>query len=433
MKNNLNILVIGSGGREHALAWKLSQSKRVNQLYVAPGNGGSANVATNIALDISNHQAVIDICREHKIDMVVIGPDDVLAAGLTDLLTQEGIAAFGPTKAAAQIEASKSYAKDIMKQAGVHTAEYKEFDDYQLALDYTHTLTPPIVIKADGLALGKGVVIASTHQEAQSALQSMMQEDAFGVSGHKVVIETFLQGTEISTHAFCDGDQYVMFPSAQDHKPIGEGDTGLNTGGMGTIAPVPLVSQQEVNVLGEKLVGPLLEQMKQQTTPYQGVLYPGLMMSDGDYHVVEYNARFGDPETQSYMRLLKTDLVDILEACIEGHLGKLAIEWSPGFACCIVLASEGYPGNYAKGKVITGINRAEQQEDIMVFHAGTKQDSDQLVTSGGRVLGVTAVADTLEAALQKAYAAADMIEFEGKQLRRDIGKRPTPEWKKQAK
>lgn len=425
----LNILIIGAGGREHALAWKITQSKRLKKLFVAPGNAGTSKIATNLELDISNHQSVIAACRSNHIDMVLIGPDDALAAGLADDLQTRNIAVFGPSKAAALIEASKSFAKEIMRSAGVHTASYQEFTDFDKAVEYIKKITPPIVIKADGLALGKGVIIAQDHNQAQTALATMIQDNTFGDSGHKVVIEEFLEGVEISTHAFCDGKNYSMFPSAQDYKPIGEGDKGPNTGGMGTIAPVPWMSKADVTKLGQKLVAPILKELNNLNSSFCGCLYPGLMMSAGNYHVVEYNARFGDPETQSYMRLLKTDLVDIIEACIKGQLQNLKIEWNPGYACCIVLASAGYPANYTKGEIINGVDKAESMEDIVVFHAGTKQESGNLITNGGRVLGVTATSQSLDEALNKAYKAVKKISFTGMQYRKDIGKRPLPDWK----
>lgn len=426
--SKLNVLVIGSGGREHALAWKISQSPRLNKLYLAPGNGGTYILATNLPLDISNHSAILDACKQYSIDLVVIGPDDVLAAGLADDLRAEGINTFGPSKHAAQIESSKTFAKDIMKQAGVNTASYHEFDDYGKAVKYLNLVTYPVVIKADGLALGKGVIVCQNKQEAQKAIKDMMQEHIFGVAGNKVIIEQFLLGAEISLHAFSDGKDYVMFPSSQDHKPVGEGDTGLNTGGMGTIAPVPWVSQEYVDKLGRQLVKPVLEELKACDSQYSGLLYPGLMLSDDNYNVIEYNARIGDPETQSYMRILKTDILDILEACAVGSLSKIDIKWSDKYACCIVLASGGYPGSYNKGQIITGLDEAEKLEGIVVFHAGTKLDDDKLVTNGGRVLGVTAIGQTLDEALEKAYVAVKKIHFEGMQYRTDIGRRPTPDW-----
>lgn len=427
-QNKLNVLVIGSGGREHALAWKISQSPRLNKLYLAPGNGGTYILAINLPLDISNHSAILDACKQYSIDLVVIGPDDVQAAGLADDLRAEGINTFGPSKHAAQIESSKTFAKDIMKQAGVNTASYHEFDDYGKAVKYLNLVTYPVVIKADGLALGKGVIVCQNKQEAQKAIKDMMQEHIFGVAGNKVIIEQFLLGAEISLHAFSDGKDYLMFPSSQDHKPVGEGDTGLNTGGMGTIAPVPWVSQEYVDKLGRQLVKPVLEELKARDSQYSGLLYPGLMLSDDNYNVIEYNARFGDPETQSYMRILKTDILDILEACAVGSLSKIDIKWSDKYACCIVLASGGYPGSYNKGQIITGLDEAEILEGIVVFHAGTKLDGDKLVTNGGRVLGVTAIGQTLDEALEKAYVAVKKIHFEGMQYRTDIGRRPTPDW-----
>lgn len=422
----LNILVIGSGGREHALAWKIAQSAKLEKLYIAPGNAGTDSVGTNLPLDISDHHAVIHICQKHKIDLVVIGPDDVLASGLVDFLQKHSILVFGPTKSATQIESSKTFAKEAMRRAGVNTAGYKEFTNYYDALDYLNDVSFPIVIKADGLALGKGVVICHNNAEAIDTLKSIMQDNVFGDAGNKVIIEQFLEGAEISTHAFCDGKTYKMFPSSQDHKPIGEGDTGLNTGGMGTIAPVPWVSMVNIEELGKQLVEPILKELKAHGDEYSGLLYPGLMLSGNNYNVIEYNARFGDPETQSYMRLLKSDLLEILLACAEGNLAKQKIEWGNKFACCIVLASGGYPGSYNKGEVITGVDQAEKIKDIVVFHAGTKADGEKLVTNGGRVLGVTATGKTSDEALKKAYEAIKKIHYVGAQYRTDIGQRPTP-------
>ncbi len=426
--SKLNVLVIGSGGREHALAWKLAQSARINKLFIAPGNGGTGQLATNIALDITNHSSILSACRENSIDLVVIGPDDVLASGLADELKKANILVFGPIKSAAQIETSKTFAKEVMQTTKVNTASYKEFNNYHKALDYLNDAIFPIVLKADGLALGKGVIICNDKLKASNTLKNIMQDNVFGDAGKTVIVEEFLQGAEVSLHAFCDGKTYKMFPSSQDHKPIGEGDTGPNTGGMGTIAPVPWVSQKYVDKLGGQLVEPILEELKTRGGKYSGLLYPGLMLSDNNYNVIEYNARFGDPETQSYMRLLKSDLLEILLACAKGKLASQNIEWADGYACCIVLASGGYPGPYNKGEVITGIAEAEKLEDIVVFHAGTKLDGDKFVTNGGRVLSVTATGNTLNEALNKAYAAARKIHFKGMQYRTDIGKRPVPNW-----
>ncbi len=432
-QNKLNVLIIGSGGREHALAWKISQSPKLNKLYVAPGNAGTAQVAINVDIDITAHKEVLEVCKLYNIDFVVIGPDDVLASGLADELQKNNILVFGPTQSAAQIESSKSFAKRIMLNAGVNTAKYKEFNDINKANKYLDRIDYPVVIKADGLALGKGVIICHNKKEAQKSLKSMMLDDIFGESGSKVVIEQFLEGTEISLHAFCDSKTHAMLPSSQDHKPIGDGDTGPNTGGMGTISPVPWANQNYVEDLGGELVGPVLNELKLQDSSFSGLLYPGLMISKNNYYVIEYNARFGDPETQSYMRLLKSDLLEILLACAKGNLDKLKIEWAGEFACCIVLASGGYPGNYNRGEVITGVDDAEKFGDIVVFYAGTKLEGDKLVTNGGRVLGVTATGKTLNKALDKAYEAVKKIHFNGMQYRTDIGKRPIPNWIKKPK
>jgi phosphoribosylamine--glycine ligase len=415
----MNILIIGSGGREHALGWKIKQSTKCGLLYFCPGNAGTEILGKNLAIDPHDHSAVIAKCSELRVGLVVIAPDDFLAEGLADSLATAGVKVFGPTKAASELEWSKSYSKRLMKKYGIPTAKYEVFNDAIEAISYAEKQSFPLVIKADGLALGKGVVIAENFDEAKSAILGMMTGGLHGEAGKTVVIEEHLIGREISTHAFSDGEHIAMFPSSQDHKRIFEGDKGPNTGGMGTVAPLPWVTSEMMDRIKMEVVIPLINAMREERREFKGLIYPGIMITDEGPKVIEFNARFGDPETQSYMRLLKTDLIDIMIACVDGTLDKINIEWEIGSACCIVLASGGYPGSYEKGIEILGIDTLHSDE--VVFHAGTKIHDGKVVTSGGRVLGVTAVGIDLKDALAKAYATATKINFAGKQLRSDIG------------
>lgn len=422
MKNN--ILIIGSGGREHALGWKLKQSPKVGKIYFAPGNAGTALIGENISSNILNHDEIIDFSKKNNIDMVVVAPDDPLAAGMVDDLQNTGIRAFGPVKKAAQLEYSKAFAKELMKSARIPTAKFETFDDYISAKKYLKKQSLPIVIKASGLALGKGVVVAQTMEEASEALKSIMIDKLHGDAGNTVVIEEFLEGQEVSFHAFCDGITASLFPTSQDHKQIFDGDTGANTGGMGTIAPVSWVTEDLINKVKNTVVLPILKELKKRGIMYKGILYPGIMVTKNGPKVLEFNARFGDPETQSYMRLLKTDLFDIFNACIDGTLSEMNIAWENNTACCIVLASKGYPQSSQKGIPITGLKKID--DNSVVFHAATKKQNNELVTNGGRVLGVTATGKTLKEALKKAYTAVNKINFDGVQFRKDIGFRKKP-------
>ena len=352
---------------------------------------------------------------------MVIGPDDVLASGIVNSLQAAGIKVFGPAREAAEIEWSKSFAKDLMKRLGIPTARAEEFTEIKLAKDYAKNSDYPLVIKASGLALGKGVVIANSYEETAAALEEMLVKKVFGPAGETVIIEEFLQGIEISIHAFCDGKTFSLFPAAQDHKRIFDNDQGPNTGGMGTVAPVPGVSREVLQEIKEKIIAPVLSGLKNMGREFKGILFPGIMLTKDGPKVLEFNARFGDPETQSYMRLLKTDLVDILLACTDGRLADLKIDWQENLSiCCVILASAGYPVTYKKGFPIRGIEEAEEDKDVVIFHAGTKIINNNLVTNGGRVLGVSATGSTLEDARQKAYKAVALIDFEGKQFRKDI-------------
>jgi len=430
-----NILIIGGGGREHSLAWKLKQSPKVSKIFIAPGNAGTAQEGENVGIKVNEFDKLIEFVKKENIDLTVVGPDDPLALGIVDAFQSQGLKIWGPNKKAAQIEASKAFAKELMRANNIPTAEYKVFTDYDEALAYTEKKGVPtrldsasssieprrIVIKASGLALGKGVAVCQNPEEAKKFLRQVMVEKIFGDSGSEVVIEEFLEGQEFSIHAFCDGKNFTLLPASQDHKAIFDGGIGPNTGGMGTIAPLPWVDQELMNEVASRIVKPVLDGLKNMGAPFTGLLYPGLMMTKTGPKVIEFNSRFGDPETQSYMRLLKTDLFDILDACVNGNLNKLNIEWHPGFACCIALASGGYPGKYEKGKTITGIEEAEKMDGIIVFHAGTIILDSMIATNGGRVLGVTATGDTLKEALDKAYEAIKLINFEGMHYRKDIG------------
>ncbi len=423
-----NILIIGSGGREHALGWKLKQSPKVGKIYFAPGNAGTAEIGENVPLDITKNKKVVAFAKNNPIDMVVVGPEDQLGAGMSDDLEAAGIRTFGPTKKAAQIESSKSFSKELMKSAKIPTAKFESFDNYKSAHDYLVKQELPIVIKASGLCLGKGVVVAQTVNEAVDALQKIMVDKIYGDAGNNVVIEEFLKGVEVSFHAFCDGKTASLFPTSQDHKQIFDGDTGPNTGGMGTIALVPWVTENLINEVKNTVVLPILKELQKRRIIYKGILYPGIMVTKNGPKVLEFNARFGDPETEPYMRLLKTDLYDIFNACIDGTLSEINIEWKNQSACCIAIASKGYPESSQKGVPITGISEANKEKNCIVFHAATKKQHDLLVTNGGRVLYVSAVGKTLKDALKKAYKGVNKIHFNGMQYRKDIGFRSKPEF-----
>lgn len=415
-----NVLIIGSGGREHALAWKLAQSPRIKKLFVAPGNGGTRQVAENIEITTTDIDGLVAFAENNDIGLTVVGPDGPLALGVVDAFQARRLRIFGPTRVAAEIESSKAFSKNLMREAGIPTAAFQVFSEYDKALAYVRKRGAPIVIKASGLALGKGVYVCQTLAEAEASLTEIMLEHIHKDAGKEVVIEEFLDGQEISIHAFCDSKTFALLPSAQDHKPIRDGDEGKNTGGMGTIAPISWVSTDTLHILGEQVVRPTLEALAKRGRQFSGLLYPGLKMTTSGPKVLEFNARFGDPETQSYMRLLKTDLLDILEACVDNTLSKLTIEWHTGFAACVIIASGGYPDEYKKDVPLRGVAEAGRVPNVVVFHAGTSF-SGELRTSGGRVLGVTATGNTLRDALDRAYEATQLIEFEGMQYRRDIG------------
>ena len=421
----MNILVIGGGGREHTLAWKLAQSPSATKLYDIPGNPGMAAVAECVSgISIEDNEAVVAFAEEHAIDLVVIGPEVPLTNGIVDAFEAAGILAFGPRKAAAELEGSKAFSKGLMKKYGIPTAKYEVFTDAEAAKDYVRQEGAPIVIKADGLAAGKGVIVAETCDEALAAVADIMEDQEFGAAGNRVVIEEFMEGEEASLLCFTDGETIVPMISSQDHKRAYDGDKGPNTGGMGTYAPAPVMTPAMIEATKEKILKPVIAAMKQEGRTYQGCLYAGLMITKDGPKVVEFNARFGDPETQVVLPLLKSDLVDIMVACAkgDGSLKDLDIAWSDGAAVCVVLASGGYPKSYRKGYEITGLDEAEKL-GCHVFHAGTAERDGSVVTAGGRVLGVVAEAADVRAAVDKAYQGVNAIAFKDKMFRHDIAHR----------
>ncbi|MGN0565885.1 MAG: phosphoribosylamine--glycine ligase [Candidatus Limousia pullorum] len=421
----MKILMIGSGGREHALIKKLLESPKVEKIYCAPGNGGIACDAENVNISAMDIEGVVNFSKENKIDLVFVAPDDPLAAGMVDALEAEGIRAFGPKKAAAEIEASKVFSKNLMKKYGIPTADYQVFDNSKDALDYVaNNNMAPVVVKADGLALGKGVLICQTVEDAKAAIHSIMDDKKFGESGSRVVIEEFLTGPEVSVLSFTDGKCVKPMVSSKDHKRALDGDKGLNTGGMGTISPNPYYTDEMAEICRKTIFEPTIEAMNKEGRTFKGCLYFGLMLTPKGPKVIEYNARFGDPETQVVLPRLETDLVDICEAVIDGTLGDLDIKWKKGAAACVVMASGGYPESYKKGIEMSGLDEKGGVEGAIVYHAGTKLENGKFYTNGGRVLGVTAVDDTLEGALKKAYEAVEKISFEGAHYRKDIGTCP---------
>ncbi|WP_289141227.1 phosphoribosylamine--glycine ligase [uncultured Brevibacillus sp.] len=414
----MNILVIGGGGREHTIAWKLLQSPKVKKVYCAPGNGGIAGVAQNVPIGVNDFAALAQFAKDEGIDLTVVGPEDPLLGGIVDFFQERNLPIYGPNGKAALIEGSKSFAKSLMKRYGIPTSEYESFLDYESAIAYVREKGAPIVVKADGLAAGKGVVVAETLQEAEEALRQIMQDHVFGEAGARVVIEECMRGEELSLLAFVDGETVKPMITSQDHKRIFNDDLGPNTGGMGTYAPVPHMSEALVDEVVETIVKPMAKGMASDGIPFKGILYTGLMITEQGPKVVEFNARFGDPETQVILPLLETDLVDIFVATIKGELDAVDVTWKKGSAVCVVMAAPGYPGEYPKGQVIQGLNKVRDQ--VTVFHAGTKETDKGIVTSGGRVLGVVGTGENLEKAREAAYAAVAEISFEGAQYRTDI-------------
>lgn len=421
----MKVLVVGGGGREHAIIRKLKESPEVTALYCAPGNGGIAADAQCVPIKATDVTAMVEFAVREKMDYVVVAPDDPLALGMVDALAERGIPAFGPTRAAARIEASKVFSKNLMKKYGIPTAAYEVFDDAAKAREYLRRQSRyPVVVKADGLALGKGVLICHSEQEADDAVRSMMEDHAFGVSGSRIVVEEFLTGPEVSVLSFTDGKTIVPMVSSMDHKRALDGDEGLNTGGMGTIAPNPYYTPEIARLCQRTIFEPTVAAMNAEGCPFQGCLYFGLMLTPEGPKVIEYNCRFGDPETQVVLPLLKSDLFAVMRAVTAGTLAQTPVEFSSRSAACVVLASGGYPQKYESGKPIEGLTRGQLEDArATVYHAGTRMDGEVLLTAGGRVLGVTAVEDTLLEAVKTAYEAAEQIRFEGRHMRRDIGRR----------
>ena len=417
----MNVLVIGSGGREHAITWKLSQSQKLKKLYALPGNPGMAELGENVGgISIDDQSAVIRFCHEKQIDLVIVGPEVPLAAGLADSLSQEGIHCFGPKQNAAKIESSKVFAKDFMARHHIPSARYAAFSDLDAASQHLHSVDYPIVIKASGLAAGKGVILPETMEEAETTLKSILIDKAFGSAGDEVVIEERLVGEEVSLMAFTDGTSVVPMLPAQDHKRLLDGDAGPNTGGMGAYAPTPVFTAELLSEAIEVALEPAVNGLKSEGTPFVGVLYAGLMLTPNGIRVLEFNCRFGDPETQVVLPLLETDLLEIVQACIYGRLAEVNIEWKKGAAVCVVLASKGYPEKVESGKPVIV---QELPQDIICFHAGTKIKDGNLITAGGRVFGLTAWANDIEAVLSKVYSSIDKVSFEGMQYRKDIAHR----------
>ncbi|EEF58305.1 phosphoribosylamine--glycine ligase [Pedosphaera parvula] len=424
----MKLLVIGSGGREHALVWKLAQSPHVTQMWCAPGNAGIAqerlakNQSTMECVNIGaeDFPKLLDFAKEKKIDLTVVGPDNPLALGIVDLFQKHGLKIWGPNQKAAQFEASKVFSQDFMEKYGIPTAKAGTFSNVAMAKGFAESLGGRCAVKADGLALGKGVLICSSTAEANRAIDEILVNKAFGIAGAKVVIQEFLEGPEISLHALCDGKTAKLFPTAQDHKRALDGDQGLNTGGMGTYSPAPFLSDAELGAVGKSILDPWLKGCAAEGIDFHGILYPGVMLTKNGPKVLEFNARFGDPEAQVYLTRLENDLVELLDASASGNLDRIELKWSLMSSVCVVMASGGYPGSYAKGKIIAGLTEAGQLPHTKVFHAGTTMAGEEVVTNGGRVLGVTAWAKDLSAAKAAAYLAVEKIAFDGAQFRRDI-------------
>ena len=415
----MKILVLGSGGREHAIVWKLRQSPRVQSIYCAPGNAGIADLATIVPIPVSDHAALLQYVKEEQIDLTIVGPDEALAAGIVDLFQADGQRIFGPTQSAARLESSKIFAKEFMERHGIPTAHSGSFSESIEAQSFCRGKTYPLVIKADGLALGKGVIIAQNPWEAALAIHEIMDARKFGEAGKRLLIEEFLSGEECSIHALVDGKNYQLWPSAQDHKRALDGNLGLNTGGMGTFSPVSsLVTPAMESRIHREILQPLIDGLAKDNIDYRGMLFPGLMVTADGPKVLEFNCRFGDPETQVLLARLDGDLLELLEATIDRRLADTRPQWKLDVAVCVILASGGYPEKYTSGLVISGLE--EVPAGATVFHAGTRRDGDQIVTAGGRVLGVMATAPDLLEARSKAYVAVDLIEFEGRHCRRDI-------------
>ena len=419
----MKVLVIGGGGREHAICWKLSKSPKVDELYCAPGNAGIAEVAKCVDIGVMDFEKMADFAKKEAFDLIVVGPDDPLAGGIVDVLEEKGLRVFGPRKNAAILEGSKAFSKDLMKKYGIPTAAYETFTSPEAALAYLETAKMPIVLKADGLALGKGVLICKDLEEAQEGVKTLMLDKQFGSAGDEIVIEEFMTGREVSVLSFVDGKNIKIMTSAQDHKRAKDGDQGLNTGGMGTFSPSPFYTAEVDAFCKEHIYQKTVDAMRAEGRKFKGIIFFGLMLTADGPKVLEYNARFGDPETQVVLPRMKNDIVDLFEACIDGTLDQVDLQFEDNAAVCVVLASDGYPEHYEKGFPIHGLEHFKDADGYYVFHAGSKFDAEgQIVTNGGRVLGVTATGKTLKEARANAYTATEFITFDNKYMRHDIGK-----------
>ncbi len=418
----MKVLVIGSGGREHAIVKSVAKSERVTKIYAAPGNAGIAELAECVDINVMDFDKMVDFAVKEAIDFTIVGPDDPLVGGIVDIFEAKGLKVFGPRRNAAILEGSKAFSKDLMKKYGIPTAAYETFDDADKAMEYLQTADYPIVLKADGLALGKGVLICNTKEEALEGVKSIMLDKNFGTAGNRMVVEEFLVGREVSVLCYCDGTNIVPMTSAQDHKRAKDGDQGLNTGGMGTFSPSPFYTKEVADFCEREVFKPTMAAMKAEGRDFVGIMFVGLILTEKGPRVLEYNARFGDPETQVVLPRMKNDIIDVMEACVDGTLDKVTLEFEDNAAVCVILASDGYPEAYEKGKVITGFENFEGKDDYFVFHAGTKKTEEGIVTNGGRVLGITAKGADLKEARAKAYEATAWIDFSNKYMRNDIGK-----------
>ena len=418
----MKVLIVGGGGREHAIAYSVSKSKKVSKIYCAPGNAGIGMIAECVPIGAMEFDKIVAFAKEKEIDLTIVGMDDPLVGGLVDRLEEAGLRAFGPRKNAAILEGSKAFSKDLMKKYGIPTAAYENFDNAEDALNYLKTASFPIVLKADGLALGKGVLICNTLEEAQAGVKSIMLDKQFGTAGNRMVIEEFMTGREVSVLSFVDGKTIKTMTSAQDHKRAGDGDTGLNTGGMGTFSPSPFYTEEVDEFCKKYIYQATVDAMAAEGREFKGIIFFGLMLTERGPRVLEYNARFGDPEAQVVLPRMKNDLIEVMEACINGTLDQIDLQFEDNAAVCVVLASDGYPVKYEKGFLIHGLEKFEGQDNYFCFHAGTKQTPEGIVTNGGRVLGITAKGKDLKEARKNAYAATEWVSFENKYMRHDIGK-----------
>lgn len=418
----MKVLVVGSGGREHTLAWKIKQSPKVTELYCAPGNAGTAQIATNVHIGAEDVDALLNFAKNEKLDLTVVGPEAPLVKGIVDLFSENGLRIFGPTKEAAKLEGSKIFMKEVLQSAGVPTAIYKTFEDAKSALEYLDGIKEfPLVVKADGLAAGKGVLSAYDRESAGNFVNDVMSRKIFGESGNRIIIEQFLDGEEASYIAVADGENFIPLASSQDHKRVGDGDTGPNTGGMGAYSPAPVVTPDVDEKIRKRVVRPILDEMKKRGKPFKGSLYAGLMIKKGEPYVLEINVRFGDPEAQPILPRYRGDFLELLDAAVDGDVQRIKPQWSDDASVCVVMASGGYPGSYEKGKIIEGLD--EEMDNVTVFHAGTAIREGRVVTSGGRVLGVTATAPTIKEAAELAYRRTKSIRWDGCFYRKDIAAR----------